>query len=74
MLVGSANILPWWLGPFEGNLYANDVPPRFEDMIQDHPSHVTLSTCVATNVGNLNQLEKAIFGIGKLLVMVCQKL
>jgi hypothetical protein len=55
MLVGFANILPWWLGPLEGNLYANDVPTPVEDMTREHPSHVTLSTCVATNVGNFRK-------------------
>jgi hypothetical protein len=50
-----------WLGPLEGNLYTNDVPPPFEDMTTHHPSHVTLSTCVAINVWNFRSIRKGNF-------------
>jgi len=50
-----------WLGPLEGNLYTNDVPPPFEDMTTHHPSHVTFSTRVAINVGNFRSIRKGNF-------------
>jgi hypothetical protein len=54
-------ILPWGLRLLEGNLDVNDVPPPFEDMMQDDSSHVTLSTCKPPPMwGILDQLEKVI--------------
>ncbi len=47
-------VLPCWLdlithylklGLSKGNLDANYVPIPFEDMTEDHPSHVALPTC-----------------------------
>jgi len=47
VLARFSSTLPWGLGPLEGNLNANDVPPPLEEMTWDHPSlaHVVLSTC-----------------------------
>jgi hypothetical protein len=45
MLLRFANTLPYELGLLKGNWDAYDVPPSFENMIWDHPSHVALSTC-----------------------------
>lgn len=58
MLAKFANTLPWGLRLLDEKFNVDDVSPPLVDMMQNHPSHVALSTCDLLSMWEaLDQLE-----------------